>query len=251
MAVRCLIVDDNRGFLEAAHVVNRFPSCDRLQARPTKVPFCRQFIFDVWVTGLGHDASTRALSDNITCLFAGTSRDGSDGTRTRDLRRDRPSRTRRRSTTKVAERPHLQALSPWAPPCSAWLSQSSDGRLGHEWATKCCQLRLHQRSEARRPYSVHASQRATPAASAGLGAAPFVRAVRVATFQTVGNGPRERAVPRVDSLDSGSLRSPIGSAVPERGPRDRSDVRSVRSHDEDVRFPAATRLGERDPLAVR
>jgi hypothetical protein len=34
-------------------------------------------------------------SDNVKCLFAGTSRDGSDGTRTRDLRRDRPVRLNR------------------------------------------------------------------------------------------------------------------------------------------------------------
>ena len=33
------------------------------------------------------------------CLFAGTSRDGSDGTRTRDLRRDRPLSLRRRCPT--------------------------------------------------------------------------------------------------------------------------------------------------------
>jgi hypothetical protein len=31
------------------------------------------------------------LVGNNECLFAGTSRDGSDGTRTRDLRRDRPA----------------------------------------------------------------------------------------------------------------------------------------------------------------
>src|SRR5262249_8109131 len=36
--------------------------------------------------------------------------DGSDGTRTRDLRRDRPSRAQRRPTTNPSERAHLQAL---------------------------------------------------------------------------------------------------------------------------------------------
>ena len=35
-------------------------------------------------------------------------RDGSDGTRTRDLRRDRPNRARRRPPTNHSERPHLQ-----------------------------------------------------------------------------------------------------------------------------------------------
>ena len=64
---------------------------------------------------------------------------GSDGTRTRDLRRDRPSQVRRRVATNVPERLHLQALSAVALRGSALLSQSSSRRLGHEWATKCCQ----------------------------------------------------------------------------------------------------------------
>jgi hypothetical protein len=38
-------------------------------------------------------------------------RNGSDGTRTRDLRRDRPSRTRPRPPTSHSKRPHLQVLS--------------------------------------------------------------------------------------------------------------------------------------------
>ena len=49
-----------------------------------------------------------ALSENARCLFAGTLRDGSDGTRTRDLRRDRPSRPPRRPPTNSPERLHLQ-----------------------------------------------------------------------------------------------------------------------------------------------
>ncbi len=36
--------------------------------------------------------------------------DGSDGTRTRDLRRDRPSPAQRRPTTNASEQPHLQVL---------------------------------------------------------------------------------------------------------------------------------------------
>jgi hypothetical protein len=35
---------------------------------------------------------------------------GSDGTRTRDLRRDRPSRAQRHPAMNASERPHLQAL---------------------------------------------------------------------------------------------------------------------------------------------
>jgi hypothetical protein len=70
---------------------------------------------------------------------------GSDGTRTRDLRRDRPSRAQRRPTTKASERAHLQALSSRGWLRSAWLSQPSDRRLGHEWATGSClqRQRLH------------------------------------------------------------------------------------------------------------
>jgi hypothetical protein len=37
--------------------------------------------------------------------------DGSDGTRTRDLRRDRPSRAPRRPATNASEQPHLQGFS--------------------------------------------------------------------------------------------------------------------------------------------
>jgi hypothetical protein len=64
-------------------------------------------------------------------LLPGERRDGSDGTRTRDLRRDRPSRAPRRLTTNASQRAHLQALlvQRFAP--LAWLSQSSDD----VWAT--------------------------------------------------------------------------------------------------------------------
>ena len=62
-------------------------------------------------------------------------RDGSDGTRTRDLRRDRPSRARRRRATVASEQRYLQVLFVRGWLRSAWLSQASDRRLGHEWAT--------------------------------------------------------------------------------------------------------------------
>src|SRR5438876_10730248 len=39
-----------------------------------------------------------------------TGLDGSDGTRTRDLRRDRPNRAPRRSSMDIAEQLHLQVL---------------------------------------------------------------------------------------------------------------------------------------------
>src|SRR5918999_1373568 len=41
---------------------------------------------------------------------------GSDGTRTRDIRRDGPSRAQRRSATDVSEHGHLQALVDLTPP---------------------------------------------------------------------------------------------------------------------------------------
>src|SRR6266567_6142040 len=46
----------------------------------------------------------------------GKSLSGSDGTRTRDLRRDRPSRVPRHPATTVSERADLQALFALAPP---------------------------------------------------------------------------------------------------------------------------------------
>jgi hypothetical protein len=61
---------------------------------------------------------------------------GSDGTRTRDLRRDRPSRVPRRSTTNVSERDRLQALlALMAPPLRTVepIVQSAFGpRVGYE-----------------------------------------------------------------------------------------------------------------------
>src|SRR5881396_3966159 len=74
----------------------------------------------------------------MTYLFAGTSIDGSDGTRTRDLRRDRPRRAPPRPATDSSEQAHLQVLFVPTPHPSAWLSQSSRRRLGHEWATETC-----------------------------------------------------------------------------------------------------------------
>ena len=91
-------------------VVNRFCSCGRLQARSQKLPFCRYFAQLVWATGLGHEPMRRAWQDNTSCLFAGTIESGSDGTRTRDLRRDSPTRVQRRPAKNTSEQPHLQAL---------------------------------------------------------------------------------------------------------------------------------------------
>jgi hypothetical protein len=61
---------------------------------------------------------------------------GSDRTRTRDLRRDRPTPGRQRQATIPQEQPHLQAFSYRHHFRSAWLSQSSCRCLGHDRATK-------------------------------------------------------------------------------------------------------------------
>jgi hypothetical protein len=65
----------------------------------------------MWARGLGHEGKFGASIGNNKCPFTGTLRGGSDGTRTRDLRRDRPSRARRRPPTSHSKRPHLQVLS--------------------------------------------------------------------------------------------------------------------------------------------
>jgi hypothetical protein len=69
----------------------------------------------VCVLALGHWIGPRTVSRRLIrqhkCRFAGIYKDGSDGTRTRDLRRDRPSRARRRPTTDASEHPYLQAFS--------------------------------------------------------------------------------------------------------------------------------------------
>ena len=90
--------------------MTRFTLCGRTQSRPRNPKFCRYFVRGVWATGLGHGPKIRVCVGNVKCLFAGTSKDGSDGTRTRDLRRDRPGQAPRRSTTNSSERPHLQAF---------------------------------------------------------------------------------------------------------------------------------------------
>jgi hypothetical protein len=56
-----------------------------------KAQICRHFVSNVWATGLGHEVIPASGQATQTGLFAGTLIDGSDGTRTRDLRRDRPA----------------------------------------------------------------------------------------------------------------------------------------------------------------
>src|SRR6266542_6299546 len=64
-----------------------------------------------------------------TTAFAGYSRDGSDGTRTRDLRRDRPVRRSRRLTTMDAQSLYSCGFPGFRPRAFAWLSQADFRRL--------------------------------------------------------------------------------------------------------------------------
>jgi hypothetical protein len=64
---------------------------------------------------IGPRAASRRLIRQHKCLFAGTYKDGSDGTRTRDLRRDRPIRVQRRLPTSNLELIHLQGVCVFPP----------------------------------------------------------------------------------------------------------------------------------------
>jgi hypothetical protein len=107
-----------------------------------KVPAHTHFSFP-WGTArdLHRDRRSSAPRQATKDAYLQDVLDGSDGTRTRDLRRDRPSQARRRSATIPSVRHHLQALLPRRLMLSAWLNQSSNRRLGHEWAAKSCLLR--------------------------------------------------------------------------------------------------------------
>jgi hypothetical protein len=103
----------------------------------SEIAICRHFSKEEWATN-GPQRPRKGVSrDNTTGRFARKNLSGSDGTRTRDLRRDRPNRAWRRTSTNRSERPHVQGLSLHGRPCSAWLSRSSNRRLGHKWATRC------------------------------------------------------------------------------------------------------------------
>src|SRR5215207_6590913 len=115
--------------------MTRSCSCDRLQARLGNL-ICRYFACQA--TGSDWPTGVQVAPEQTTQLgyFAGTSKDGSDGTRTRDLRRDRPSQAPRRLATNSAEWPHLQGF---LTPGSTWhrmvepIVQSTFGpRVGHE-----------------------------------------------------------------------------------------------------------------------
>jgi Phage integrase family len=68
---------------------------------------------------------------------------GSDGTRTRDLPRDRPSPAHRRSTTNVAERPHLQVLLALGQTPLRMVEPDVRETFGPRVGHQCCQIRRH------------------------------------------------------------------------------------------------------------
>ena len=82
---------------------DRFCLCDRTTKAARESPICRDICLRGNGPRLGHTRLFRAPSDNTTCLRAGTSLSGSDGTRTRDLRRDRPLQAVRLSATNAVE----------------------------------------------------------------------------------------------------------------------------------------------------
>jgi hypothetical protein len=113
-----------------------------------------------------------AETGNGKCRFAGAFRDGSDGTRTRDLRRDRPSRAQRRPATNASEQPHLQALFAPTPPLLRMVEpivQSTFGpRVGHEnlsQETTVCRIARHR---ATRRELIDVPNKELPATSCGM-----------------------------------------------------------------------------------
>ena len=121
-----------------------------------------------------------------------------------------------------AERPHLQAFFAPRPTRSAWLSQSSTRRLGHEWATKCCQRRLQKGAQSSAvPTPCMPADALPQLRRLGLGDAPFVWTVRGATFQTIGNDPRERRPFPMVELDSLAL----AHFAPQSGALSQSELR--------------------------
>ncbi len=89
----------SHGLVWKPSLYDRVCSCDRSRLDSRKLPICRYFLQEAvgheWATATSH----RRQPDNTTGRFAGKSPSGSDGTRTRDLRRDRPRRVIRRATT--------------------------------------------------------------------------------------------------------------------------------------------------------
>jgi hypothetical protein len=86
----------------------------------------------------------RAQTGNSTCVFAGQTKSGSDGTRTRDLRRDRPVRGSRSLTTIDARTLYSCGFSGFRRLRFGWLSQVDLRRL----LPVCCPAH-HRRSRGR------------------------------------------------------------------------------------------------------
>jgi hypothetical protein len=72
--------------------------------------------------------------------------------RTRDLRRDGPTWARRRIQRTLLNGFICRDFCLGSGPSTAWLSQTSDRRLGHEWATNPCLFR-QRRTLTKRPVS--------------------------------------------------------------------------------------------------
>jgi hypothetical protein len=155
---------------------------------------------------------------------------GSDGTRTRDLRRDRPNRAQRRSTTNVADRAHLQGFfAPRAPPLRMVepIVQPGFGpRVGHGILSSWTTLRRRGRGVAGAVW--HAEGRSL------IRPPPYVR-TRRQPVATHGNGIRlsepflHALLPRVvTDCDPGLHTRSILSCLPGVGSQDR-ETRAARA----------------------
>jgi hypothetical protein len=147
---------------------------------------------------------------------------GSDGTRTRDLRRDRPNRAQRRPATTVSERPHLQAIWLCFPPllrmAEPIVEVTFGPRAGHEMLSSAATTYLLF-SHRKCPSRCGAPSWFETAVDCDRARAMLVSLVRVGTI-----GPRMSAgEPSDRSRDppSASGRNDFRSALVRRGIRDR------------------------------
>jgi hypothetical protein len=82
-----------------------------------------------------HDGFGIGSPERRTPALAGVSKDGSDGTRTRDLRRDRPCRGSGHVTTDHHDRTQPCGFADVDGQWTRVAPSSHLGRLGHEWGT--------------------------------------------------------------------------------------------------------------------
>jgi hypothetical protein len=153
----------------------------------------------------------RALVPKPTCRFAGTSRSGSDGTRTRDLRRDR----RLRKIPSSAGDCSLQACSSW----TRWMTLV--GLAPPSWVLAASTLSVRRPEALTVPFPNSRDRTATPRQIAASAATPAASRHRSARPGRRPSRPKTRITETPTSNNLKSIRS-LGSAQPvnrERSPR--------------------------------